>query len=620
MRLLLSYLRRHSLSVASTLVLALVGQALVMVDPIILRHLIDTYALHYSEHSPVEFVTRVGGWLGVGISIALLSRLAKGFQDYCLNTVTQRVGAQIYTDGIKHLLDLPYSVFEQLRSGETLGIVEKARTDAQRFISVVVNTAFSSLAGLAFAMVYAYTVHWTLAPVYFATMPLLAWLGAVLSRRLKQLSAFVAARKAELAGSTTESLRNIELIKGLGLGQQEIERLSGAAEKILALELSKVRRSRITTFLHGLIVNSMRTSVLFALLYLTYRQHITLGQLLSLLMCSTLLFGPLQEIGTLMNVHREAEASLEMYGDLRRLRVESNVSPVQRFSTLHALRFEGVGFQHQSAESPAIVDVSFTVRQGETIAFVGPSGAGKSTLIKLIVGLYKPQRGRILYNDVSADQLDIQELQRAIGLVTQDPQLFSGTIRENLLFANAQASETDCVEALHKAACDRLLARAGGGLDAVIGESGLKLSGGERQRLSIARALLRRPQLLVFDEATSSLDSLTEQGVVDTIRDVSRQQGIVTIAVAHRLSTVMHADRIFVLERGRVIEMGCHDELIALNGMYHAMWRQQVGERPARDDGRPAKHELHRTDSGAGRVRGSRAALRIGAPAGQFAR
>jgi ATP-binding cassette subfamily B protein len=163
--------------------------------------------------------------------------------------------------------------------------------------------------------------------------------------------------------------------------------------------------------------------------------------------------------------------------------------------------------------------------------------------------------------------------------VTQDTQLFSGTIRENLLFVNPKATDAECLDVLHKASCESLLARASQGLDTVIGEGGVKVSGGEKQRLSIARALLRRPHLLVFDEATSSLDSLTEEEIGQTIRDVGRSRDAMTILIAHRLSTIMHADRIYVLERGVIVEAGTHAELLEEKGLYYAMWRQQIGEK-----------------------------------------
>jgi ATP-binding cassette subfamily B protein len=199
--------------------------------------------------------------------------------------------------------------------------------------------------------------------------------------------------------------------------------------------------------------------------------------------------------------------------------------------------------------------------------------------MKLLVGLYRPKEGTILYNSLDETKLRFDDLRNQIGFVTQDTNLFSGTIRENLTFVNPTASEEEIMDALNKAACQNLLARADKGLETMIGEGGLKLSGGEKQRISIARALLRKPKLLLFDEATSALDSITEEEITDTIRDISSQGNQITILIAHRLSTIMHADRIYVLEKGVVIETGTHESLLEEKGLYYAMWRQQIGER-----------------------------------------
>jgi ATP-binding cassette, subfamily B, bacterial len=428
-------------------------------------------------------------------------------------------------------------------------------------------------------MIYALSVHWLIAPVYFLTVPVLGVLSSVLSRRIKTIQKMIVAETTALAGSTTESLRNIELVKSLGLGQQEIKRLNSTTEKILNLELKKVRYVRGLSFIQGTAVNFLRTSIMFLMLYLIYTRAITVGQFFSLFIYSFFIFGPLQELGNIINIYRETEASLNVYEGILRIPKEARPAKPVRLQGLNMLEFEDVTFQHQSASSPAVTNISFGVTRGETVAFVGPSGAGKTTLVKLLVGLYRPQAGRIAYNGIASGDIDLDTLRERIGFVTQDTQLFSGTIRENLLFVNPTASDEECFDVLRRAACDSLLARADYGLDTVIGEGGVKVSGGEKQRLSIARALLRRPRLLVFDEATSSLDSLTEEGIVDTIRDVARQGDAITITIAHRLSTVLHADRIHVLERGRIVETGRHQELLDQKGLYYAMWRQQIGER-----------------------------------------
>jgi ATP-binding cassette subfamily B protein len=419
----------------------------------------------------------------------------------------------------------------------------------------------------------------------------------VLSRKIKKIQKVIVAETTALAGATTESLRNIELVKSLGLAQQEIARLNATTGKILQLELKKVRYIRSLGFVQGTTVNFLRTSILFLMLYLIYTQAITIGQFFSLFMYSFFIFGPLQELGNIINVYREAEVSLKNFQDILDMPKDPKPLTPVPLQDLQRLTFRRVGFTHQSASSPALTDISFEVARGDTIAFVGPSGAGKTTLVKLLVGLYAPQSGDILYNGHPAATIDLDRLRERIGFVTQDAQLFSGSIRENLLFVNPAATDAECLDVMRQAACDSLLARADRGLDTVIGEGGVKVSGGEKQRLSIARALLRRPHLLVFDEATSSLDSLTEEEIGQTIRDVAARQDVITILIAHRLSTIMHADRIFVLERGIVVETGTHAELLGQKGLYYAMWRQQIGERrsaPGASALQPAMARLRR--------------------------
>jgi ATP-binding cassette subfamily B protein len=579
MKILFSYLRHYRGLVGLALVLATINQVFSLLDPLIFRHVIDEYATRFQEYSTAEFFRGVSLLLGAAVGVAFVSRVAKNFQDYYINVITQRLGAQLYSDGIRHSLELPYSVFEDQRSGETLGRLQKVRTDVEKLIQTSINVLFTSLVGIVFVMIYAFTVHWIIAPAYFLTVPILGILSSVLSKRIKQIQKVIVAETTALAGSTTESLRNIELVKSLGLGQQEINRLNATTGKILKLELKKVRYLRSLSFIQGTSVNLLRTSIMFLMLYLIYTRAITVGQFFSLFIYSFFIFGPLQELGNVINVYRETEASLNVYETILQIPKEPKPAHPLPLHDLRTLAFDAVSFQHQSAASPAVSDISFGAERGETIAFVGPSGAGKTTLVKLLVGLYQPREGRILYNGLAGNAIDLDSLRARIGFVTQDTQLFSGTIRENLLFVNPGASDADCLEVLKKAACDNLLARADRGLDTVIGEGGVKVSGGEKQRLSIARALLRRPHLLVFDEATSSLDSLTEEGIVDTIRAVASGGEAITVLIAHRLSTILHADRIYVLERGRIVETGRHDELVEQKGLYYAMWRQQIGER-----------------------------------------
>ena len=579
MDILYSYLKKYWTLVALALVLATINQVFSFLDPLIFRHIIDSYATRYKDYTTGQFIRGVSLLLGAAVSVALISRIAKNFQDYFVNVIVQRLGAEMYSDGIRHSLELPYSVFEDQRSGETLGRLQKVRSDVEKFIALSVNMLFTTLVGVIFVMFYAFSVHWAIAPAFLLTIPILGTLSSILSKKIKVIQKVIVAETTALAGSTTESLRNIELVKSLGLADQEVRRLNATTDKILKLELKKVRYLRSLSFIQGTFVNLLRTSILFLMLYLIFTQKITVGQFFSLFIYSFFIFGPLQELGNIINTYRETEVSLQNFRDI--LSIPKDPKPENPVSVddLETLAFEDVSFTHQTASTPALSNISFEVKRGDTIAFVGPSGAGKTTLVKLLVGLYPPQQGEILYNGLSSHVIDLDRLRERIGFVTQDSQLFSGTIRENLLFVSPNATDAECLDVLHKAAAHTLLARADKGLDTVIGEGGVKVSGGEKQRLSIARALLRKPHLLVFDEATSSLDSLTEEEISRTMREVATDRYVMTILIAHRLSTIMHADRIYVLERGRIVEAGKHEELIDGKGLYYAMWRQQVGER-----------------------------------------
>jgi len=561
------------------LVLATINQVFSLLDPIIFKHIINEYATKVHSLTRREFINGVGLFILLSMGTAMVSRIAKNFQDYYVNVITQKLGAQIYSDGLKHSLELPYQIFEDQRSGETLGKLQKVRIDVEKLITAFVNILFASLVGVVFVMVYAIKIHWLIAVVYFTAIPLLGFISSALSKRIKIIQKKIVGETTALAGSTTESLRNIELIKSLGLADQEINRLNGVTIKILGLELKKVRYIRSISFIQGTLVNLLRSCILFLLLYLIFADNMTLGDLFLLQIYSFFIFGPLQELGNIINIYREAEVSLDNFQAI--LNTPKEEKPHNPFVVkgIQTLEFKDVSFKHQTANNKALSEISFKTNNGETIAFVGPSGSGKTTLVKLLVGLYQPQEGEIFYNEKSGKTIDLDQLRTQIGFVTQDTQLFAGTIKENLLFVAPNATEKECMDVLYKAACQSLLARAENGINTLIGEGGVKVSGGEKQRLSIARALLRKPSLLVFDEATSSLDSITEEEISKTIRELSKDQNQITILIAHRLSTIMHADKIFVLEKGSIIEQGKHDELVNQKGLYYAMWRQQIGER-----------------------------------------
>jgi len=596
MKILVRYLKPYKWLVGLTLLLAAINTGFSLMDPIIFGKLVRL-ATDYKYHPEIynntknfwssdyfwSFSTKYPGALFLllcSIGVAMVSRIAKNFQDYFLNVVVQKFGAKVFTDGLKQAMKLPYQEFEDQRSGETLSVLTKVRSDTEKFMNYFINVLFGVIVGILFVSIYAAIyIHWSIPIAYFTGILLLTTITNLLSKKIKSIQKTIVAQTTSLAGSTTESLRNIELVKSLGLTNQEVERLNKNTYKILGLELTKVKRIRSISFIQGTFVNTLRQVILFILMWLIFGDMMDAGQLVTMQVFSFFVFGPLQEIGNIILSYREAEASLNNFNNLMKKAPEPKPSSPKHLGDIRTLEFKEVIFKHQTAHQRAIDNISFKAKTGETVAFVGPSGSGKTTLMKLLVGLYRPQEGKILYNGIDETSIDFEDLRNQIGFVTQDTQLFSGTIKENLLFVNPSATDEDLNDVLIQASCQNLLLRAEKGLDTMIGEGGLKLSGGEKQRLSIARALLRKPHVLIFDEATSSLDSLTEEEITNTIIKVSSLQFQITILIAHRLSTIMHADRIYVLERGEVVETGSHESLLIEKGLYYAMWRQQIGER-----------------------------------------
>ena len=579
MKILLSYLKEHRKIVLFALFLAAMNIGFSLIDPYISGRILDTVIRQSDKLAFGAYLGTVLKLVGIAIGVAMVSRIAKNFQDYFTNIITQKTGAKMYADGLKHSLELPYQVFEDQRSGETLGILQKVRQDSEAFITAFIGILFVSLTGMTFVIVYSLFVSYKVTLVYLGAIPVITFVSTSLSKRIKKVQRSILAETTALAGSTTESLRNIELVKSLGLVKQEVSRLNNTTYKILGLELKKVKYVRSLSFVQGTTVNFVRSVMVVVLLLLIHDHTITPGQYLSLLFYSFFLFNPLQELGNVIVTWREAEVSLANFERITSTPIDVKPEKPVLLEHVKTLTFDNVTFKHQTASRNALNHISFETNTGETIAFVGPSGSGKTTLVKLLVGLYQPLEGDILYNSILSKDIDLDQLREKIGFVTQDTQLFSGTIRENLLFVRPGATDEECMQALQKAACQTLLARADKGLDTVIGEGGVKVSGGEKQRLSIARALLRRPDILVFDEATSSLDSITEEQITETIKDVSVFGDHITILIAHRLSTIMHADRIYVLEKGHIIESGRHNDLLNQKGLYYAMWRQQIGEK-----------------------------------------
>lgn len=583
MKLLWEELKKHKKTLFGALFLATVNQVFSLLDPQIFRLIIDNYASRVNELSSSEFIQGVGLLLLASIGVAFISRTAKAFQDYYVNVIIQRSGTNLYAQSVSHSFSLPYSVFEDQRSGELLGKLQKARTDSQALILNAVNILFLSVVGILFVLIYATFVYWLVGLVFALVFPVLGTVIYFLSKKIKEAQQAIVKETVSLSGSTTETLRNVELVKSLGLEEQEVERLNSVNEKILGLELKKVKMVRKLDFIQGTLTNALRSGILLLMLWLIFLGNISIGEFFTLWIYSFFVFGPLAMLGVLATSYQEAKASLGQLEQVLALKPVPVLSNAKDLGDIKKIEYKDVSLRYGDGSSDykeAISKINISIHSGETVAFVGPSGSGKSSMIKLLAGLYDPTDGQIIINGTDIREISISDLRRRIGLVAQETQLFAGTIRENLLFVKPDASDEEMFKALESAQARIILESSSTdskGLDTRIGEGGLKLSGGERQRLAIARALLRNPNMIIFDEATSSLDSITEKAITETIKKVEHGgKELIKILVAHRLSTVAHADRIYVFEKGKIVESGTHTDLIGKNGLYSALWREQI--------------------------------------------
>ncbi len=577
MKFLWSYIKKHKRFLFLALLAASVSNVFAFLDAQIFRLIVDNYAGKIMDLSASQFFKGVSLLLVLYIAVELTAKISNNLEEYYGSVVSQHVGATLYADGVEHAFSLPYHIFEDQRSGEILQKLEKARTDTQELIINLIRLIYYLVIAVTFVIIYSFFVHPLLGMVFLVLTPFIGFVTMMLSRKIRSPQQTIVAHQSSLAGFTTETLRNVELVKSLGLEAQEIHRLNQANDNILSLELKKVKLIRTFRFFQGSIISSMRVILMIFMLWLIYSGEITIGEFFTLFLYSFYLFSPMTDLGRVATQYQETLASLGMLQEILQIKPEETNGKVHLKERIRRITFEDAGFAYSSSKRAAVCSINLRFKAGHTIGIVGPSGSGKTTIIKLLAGLYSTQKGNILINDIKASEINYRELRNRIGLVTQETQLFAGSIRYNLSFANPDANDSDCLASLELASVIDILDRGDEGLDTKIGEGGLKLSGGERQRLAIARALLRDPDIIIFDEATSSLDAITEKAITDTIFDIkSLRPDVITIIVTHRLSSVSKSDHIYVLENGVLVESDNHEGLLKAGGLYAAMWRQQM--------------------------------------------
>ena len=577
------YIKKYRKIFVWVLILATINQIFSLLDPQIFRLILDNYVTKLDTFLVDDAWRRLFlQWVGVlmlaSLGIPMVSRVAKNFQDYFANNLSQLIGMDLYQRTIKHAFSLPFAYFEDNSSWQILDKISRARQDIQKFLTLAINTAFLSIISLIFIVIYVFNVSRQLGSALLLIFPIMWYFTFRLAKKIRWIQQNINTQSARLAWSTTETIRNMSLIKILWLQQQEYDRLEWTNQEVLELELTKIKKLRILEFVQWTMINFIRVGLTAGMIYLIYTRAISVGQFFSIFVYSFILFGWLAQAGEVVKSYQEAQWAHDLLEEIMNYESESSSAHYPIIDHVDHISAQHISFWY--TDTLVLQDVSFEFEQGKTYAFVGPSWSGKSSIIKLLCWLYPISDGKLVINNTPIWHINKSAYQHRLGIVTQEPQLFSGSIYKNLEFISPDMTQMQADFVIKQAALQEFIAQLPDGIHTQIGEWWLKLSWGQKQRLAIARALLRKPDLLIFDEATSALDSITESEISQTIKDVATiNPHMITVLVAHRLSTIMHADQIYVLERGRIVEQGTHDMLIWVSWwLYAAMRRQQIWE------------------------------------------
>lgn len=494
---------------------------------------------------------------------------------YLMAYVGNRVVADIRQELFQQLMRMPIGFHDSNTSGRLVSrIVNDVGLMANAASSVIKDMFQNALTFLAMVGVILYQ-DWKLAGISLVVIPLAGLTMVRVGKRLKKLAASGQAQMGDMSSTLQETFAGIRVVKAFGREDAEAERFQARNQAFLATTL-KTNQVWSIGHSHMEVIGVISIAVIIWYGgYLVINGTMTPGAFFSFMAAMLLAYTPVRKLSGANNLIQQALAAAERVFDVLDMKTEqAQTQGMVPLAGIHrAIEFQGVSLRYESQKIPALTKVDLTIRPGEVIALVGSSGSGKTTLVSLLPRFYEPTTGRILIDGVPLDSYELQSLRAHIGIVSQEIVLFDDTIRNNIAFGRTGASQADVEQAAKLAYAHDFILRIPDGYDALIGERGLKLSGGERQRLAIARALLRDPPLLILDEATSALDTESERIVQLALANLMKNR--TTLVIAHRLSTIQNADRIVVLDRGTVVEIGSHEDLLRQGGVYHRLHAMQ---------------------------------------------
>ena len=582
LRRLLRTLRPHRRLVRLAALCSVLNKLFDLAPPVLIALAVNVVVQQDTSWLASWGVTSIPGQLGVLAGLSFVIWSAESLFEYLYallwRNLAQTVQHELRLEAYAHLQRLEMGFFESSSSGRLLAILNDDINQLERFLDHGANEVLqliTTVLAVGGAMVW---LSPAVAGVSFLPIPLILWGSLHFQKRLQPRYREVRERSGDLASRLANNLGGMLTIKSYAAEQWESERL---CEQSRAYQRSNSKAIRLSAAFIPLI----RFAILFAFLAIlvigglqAWRGAIDVGTYSFLVFITQRLLWPLTSLGRTLDDYQRAMASTQRVLDLvdTPIAIPSGDRPLPRQSVRGQIRFEGVNFGY-SGRDLLLRDFDLEIPAGSTLGIVGATGSGKSTIVKLLLRLYELQSGTIRLDGQPVQTLELGDLRKAIGLVSQEVFLFHGTVAENIAYGSFEASRSAIERAAQLAEASRFIEALPQGYDTVVGERGQRLSGGQRQRIALARAILKNPPVLILDEATAAVDNETEAAIQRSLDRITAER--TTLVIAHRLSTVRHADRIVVMDQGRIVESGSHEELIAAGGAYVNLWRVQAGLR-----------------------------------------